>query len=155
MGQFIVSSVPFTVLWQMDAATDSWAGFAHEKAALLAVLHTVPNVVVLSGDRHEFAAIEFNAPAPADGAPAHPVFEISTSPLSMFYVPFVRTLKMESQEKVERVHRVVTVDEEGIERVAEHVEEVPQEKVLKYIAQGNYKWLVDLGHVARHRAKCL
>ena len=58
--KFIVSSVPFTSLWQHDALKDSWAAFETEKRALLDVLHTVPNVIILSGDRHEFAAIEFN-----------------------------------------------------------------------------------------------
>jgi phosphodiesterase/alkaline phosphatase D-like protein len=38
-----------------DAKIDSWAGFEKEKAMLLDALHTVPNVVILSGDRHEAA----------------------------------------------------------------------------------------------------
>jgi hypothetical protein len=55
----VVSSVPFTSLWTFDPS-DSWAGFAVEKAAVLKLLHSVLNVVLLSGDRHEFAIIEFN-----------------------------------------------------------------------------------------------
>lgn len=136
--QFIVSSVPFTTLWQHDALTDSWAGFTHERTALLNVMHTVSNVVVLSGDRHEFAAIEFSP----EQRGAHPVFEVSTSPLSMFYIPFVRTLKSESDARVLRARHAVEIDEDGLERVVETEEEVPQEKVLKYIAKGNYKWYV-------------
>lgn len=126
--KFIVSSVPFTSLWTHDAQTDSWAGYESEKAALLNVLHTVPNVVILSGDRHEFAAIEFNP----DGF-GHRVVEISTSPLSMFYIPFIRTLRQASESTV---NSTKVVDGEKI------VEEIPQERVLKYIAQGNYKWYV-------------
>ncbi|KAH9967921.1 PhoD-like phosphatase-domain-containing protein [Russula dissimulans] len=139
--KFIVTSVPFTSLWMHDAQTDSWAGYASEKASLLSALHTVPNVYLLSGDRHEFAAIEFN-PLNEVGAGAHVVREISTSPLSMFYVPLVRTLKMASEAMVPRTrHRVV--DEEGEEsRTEEVVEEVPMEHVIKYLPIGNYKWSV-------------
>ena len=126
--KFIVSSVPFTSLWTHDAQTDSWAGYESEKAALLNVLYTVPNVVILSGDRHEFAAIEFNP----DGF-GHRVVEISTSPLSMFYIPFIRTLRQASESTV---NSTKVVDGE------KNVEEIPQERVLEYIAQGNYKWYV-------------
>src|SRR5258708_17199316 len=58
--KFIVTSVPFTSLWTHDAQTDSWAGYASEKASLLSALHTVPNVYLLSVDRPEFAAMVFN-----------------------------------------------------------------------------------------------
>lgn len=46
--------------------------------------------VVLSGDRHEFAATRFVPPAGGRWGPAAAVMEFSTSPLSMFYLP-VRT----------------------------------------------------------------
>lgn len=58
--KFIVSSVPFTSLWDYFGTTDSWAGYPVEKAALLQSLQSVPNVIIISGDRHEFAHIEFN-----------------------------------------------------------------------------------------------
>ena len=128
--KFVVSSVPFTSLWSHDAAEDSWAGYAAEKAALLKVLHTVPNVVILSGDRHEFAAIEFNA----QGAGWLKVLEFSTSPLSMFYVPLYHTLNMESKEHVEVI--------KGSESGEQVTELVPAEKVLSYIPYGSHKWFV-------------
>lgn len=131
--KFIVSSVPFTSLWQHDAQWDSWAGFAFEKEKLLETIHTVPNVIILSGDRHEFAAIEFNSPS----AVAYPVMEFSTSPLSMFYVPLVQSLKPESKRHVEK-KRLEWDDE--VNELREIVELVPEEKVLKYIPTGNYKW---------------
>ncbi|KAI0057090.1 hypothetical protein BV25DRAFT_1812930 [Artomyces pyxidatus] len=131
--KFIVTSVPFTSLWTHEAVTDSWAGFTHEKAAILSALHTVPNVIMLSGDRHEFAAVQFTG-ASED---AEPVYEFSTSPLSMFYVPLIRTLKPQSEETVNRT-RMGIVDEGG--ELVEIVDEVPQEKVLKYLPIGNYKW---------------
>ncbi|KAH9056623.1 PhoD-like phosphatase-domain-containing protein [Lactarius vividus] len=131
--KFIVTSVPFTSLWTHDAQTDSWAGFDSEKASLLSALHTVPNVFLLSGDRHEFAAIEFN---PVNVG-AHVVHEFSTSPLSMFYVPLVRTLRAASEAVVRRT-RPRIVDEENPPELV--VEEVPTERVLKYLPIGNYKW---------------
>ncbi|CAL1703852.1 unnamed protein product [Somion occarium] len=140
--KFIVSSVPFTSLWTHDAQVDSWAAYESEKAALLNALHSVPNVIILSGDRHEFATIEFNA----DG-PGHKVIEVSTSPLSMFYIPFVRTLRPASESTVKSVR---IVDNQEI------VEEVPEERVIKYIGPGNYKWSSfevdtrDLNHPTVH-----
>jgi len=134
--KFIVTSVPFTSLWTHDAQIDSWAAYASEKASLLSALHTVPNVYLLSGDRHEFAAIEFN-PLNETGTAANVVREFSTSPLSMFYVPLIRTLRAASEGVVPRTrHRVV--DEENT--MEEVVEEVPMERVLKYLPIGNYKW---------------
>ncbi|KAJ7771891.1 PhoD-like phosphatase-domain-containing protein [Mycena metata] len=133
--KFIVSSVPFTSLWGHDAATDSWAGFPAEKAALLDALHSVPNVVILSGDRHEFASIEFNTPH------MHTVREYSTSPLSMFDIPFYRTLRMHSEETVPQNHTQMVMSEEGPVYTVQ-TEEVPKERVVKYIARGNVKWCV-------------
>lgn len=131
--KFIVSSVPFTSLWTHDAQVDSWAGFPAEKGGLLEAFHSVPNVMILSGDRHEFAAIEFNS-ANVDH---HTVREFSTSPLSMFYVPFVRTLRMKSDALVMRKQVNATNDTAELVSASE---EVPQELVLKYLPIGNYKW---------------
>ncbi|KAH9890706.1 PhoD-like phosphatase-domain-containing protein [Cubamyces lactineus] len=133
--KFIVSSVPFTALWTYEALEDTWAAFPYEKNALLSAFQSVPNVIVLSGDRHEFAAIEFPA-----GHGGHNVLEVSTSPMSMFYVPFIRTLKPRSEEVVNRTKEEIVINEDGTKEVVKHVEEVPREKVLKYIAEGNYKW---------------
>ncbi|KAF8894022.1 PhoD-like phosphatase-domain-containing protein [Infundibulicybe gibba] len=110
--KFIVSSVPFTSLWTHDAQVDSWAAFAEEKAQLMQVLCKVPNVLVISGDRHEFAEIELLCPDRDQ-----PVREFSTSPTSMFYIPFIRTLQPKTDEAAEQ-----------------------QEKVIKYVPTGNYKF---------------
>ena len=59
---------------------DSWAAYTAEKAFILDALATVPNVIILSGDRHEFALVEFNHLSSND----RPILEISTSPLSMY-----------------------------------------------------------------------
>lgn len=133
--KFVVSSVPFTSLWTYEAEVDSWNPYTNEKAALLQAMQSVKNVIVLSGDRHEFAAIKFNA-ASAD---TQSIVEVSTSPMSMFWVPFVRTLRPASEATVKRVHEVAEeFDGEMFTQVIE--DEVPQEEVLKYVPEGNYKW---------------
>lgn len=85
--KFVITSVPFTSLWTHDATVDSWAAYAAEKSSILDAIATVPNVIILSGDRHEFALVELNH----FGSTGHRVLEISTSPLSMYvnavYVP--------------------------------------------------------------------
>jgi len=138
--KFIVSSVPFTSLWTHDALTDSWSGFPTEKAALLSAFHTVPNVIILSGDRHEFAAIEFNINDPK----LHTVREFSTSPLNMFYIPFIRTMRPQSEEYF--IRSLGDGDSE----------EVPYERALAYLPNGNSKWstfeidTTDLEHPLLH-----
>lgn len=83
--KFLVSSVPFTTLWggplDFDGRKDGWSAYAEERKMILDVIQYVPNVIILSGDRHEFASVSFR----------DAVVEFSTSPLSMFYIP-VRTL---------------------------------------------------------------
>ncbi|KAG6865886.1 hypothetical protein C0991_010967 [Blastosporella zonata] len=132
--KFVVTSVPFTSLWGHDAQSDAWAGFPEEKQALLAAFHTVPNVILLSGDRHEFAAIEFTSPNPE----SYPVLEFSTSPLSMFYIPFFRTLQMQSDDFARRNRTMMISTENGTE-VTNYEEEIPLERVIKYIPTGNSK----------------
>ncbi|GLB35224.1 putative phoD-like phosphatase [Lyophyllum shimeji] len=134
--KFVVTSVPFTSLWTHDAQSDSWAGFPDEKQTLLTAFHSVPNVVLLSGDRHEFAAVEFTGPNPDD----HPVWEFSTSPLSMFYIPLVRTLRMQSDAFTQRNRAMIVSTEDGREEIVNYVEDIPLERVIKYIPIGNFKW---------------
>ncbi|KAJ7632327.1 PhoD-like phosphatase-domain-containing protein [Roridomyces roridus] len=134
--KFIISSVPFVGLWTHDPH-DSWAGFPAEKAQLLEAFHSVPNVVIISGDRHEFASIEFNAPPDVPGG--HTVREFSTSPLSMFDIPFYRTLRPASDETVPQNRSELVVTEEGPIYVNTTIQ-VPKERSIKYLARGNYKW---------------
>jgi len=134
--KFIVTSVPFTSLWQHDAQTDSWAGYPDEKAHLLELFHSVPNVILLSGDRHEFAAVEYNGPYEW----SHQVLEFSTSPLSMFDVPFIRTLTMESTDFVEKVRVSDLEGPNGTLITVTDIDLVPSERVLEYKPNGNYKW---------------
>ncbi|KAM0788353.1 hypothetical protein ACM66B_001494 [Microbotryomycetes sp. NB124-2] len=77
--KFVASSVPMMTLW--THGEDTWAGFTTERDELLDVMQYVPNIIVISGDRHEFAAASLRTT----------VTEFSTSPLSMFYLP-IRTV---------------------------------------------------------------
>jgi len=134
--KFVVTSVPFTSLWTHDAAVDSWAAYAAEKSFIFDAIATIPNVIILSGDRHEFALVELNH----FSSTGHPVLEISTSPLSMFYIPFVRTLLPASTGTISRKYAHSTVHGDG--NVVTEFEQVPHERVLKYLPIGNYKWSV-------------
>ncbi|KAK0899334.1 hypothetical protein LTR02_009734 [Friedmanniomyces endolithicus] len=65
----VVSSVPFTKNWWFGAQ-DTWRGYLGERQIILEAMWDVglkggTGVIVLSGDRHEFAATAF--PPPPDG----------------------------------------------------------------------------------------
>ena len=93
--KIIVSSIPFTRNWRFNDA-DTWAGYLHERQVILEAMWDVGigsdgvGVVILSGDRHEFAATAFPPPKNGKWPLSATVHEFSTSPLSMFYLP-VRT----------------------------------------------------------------
>lgn len=88
--KIVASSVPLTKNWPVNDK-DTWAGFLAERRTVLEAMwdaHTLGvGVVVLSGDRHEFAATAF--PPPKDGRwpQEATVHEFSVSPLNQFYSP--------------------------------------------------------------------
>ncbi|KAH7341143.1 PhoD-like phosphatase-domain-containing protein [Rhizoctonia solani] len=132
--KFVVSSVPLTAMWAgYDGHVDLWAGYMHERDTVLSLLSSVPNVVVLSGDRHEFAAVEFPRGK-------YLVREYSTSPLNQFYFPFTHTLSPKHARKISLVRKNVVTTETGEELVEEVAEEVDEEVLVKYIPNGNHKW---------------
>lgn len=112
--KIIASSVPFTKNWRFGTP-DTWGGFLTERSQILAAMHKAERdlgirVVVLSGDRHEFAAIRFPTPVKSiaqdsndtqvfDQTPSSGPHEFSVGPLSMFYLPF-RTFKQVDNEDV-------------------------------------------------------
>lgn len=116
--KFVVSSVPFNTLWggplDWDGKTDSWAAYTSEREYLLQYMQYVPNVIVLSGDRHEFASV--GIARQGSRADYHPITEFSTSPLSMFYLP-VRTLSQ-----------------------SHGLGPTGAERLYKYLPDGNVKW---------------
>lgn len=92
--KIVVSSVPFTKNWWIGgrlSGNDTWGGFMHERNIVLDAMWDATakgvGVIVLSGDRHEFAATRFPPPE-GDARGRKPVVEFSTSPLSMFWLPF-------------------------------------------------------------------
>ncbi|KAI4236666.1 MAG: hypothetical protein L6R40_006108 [Gallowayella cf. fulva] len=92
--KFVISSIPFTRNWRFGS-TDTWANYLHERQIILEAMWSVTpgtGIVILSGDRHEFAATAFPPPKDSQWPVSATVHEFSTSPLSMFYLPF-RTYK--------------------------------------------------------------
>ncbi|KAK5088319.1 hypothetical protein LTR05_002536 [Lithohypha guttulata] len=105
--KFVASSVPFTKNWKVGTS-DTWGGFLTERQRVLDAMHFAEanlgvRVVILSGDRHEFAAVRFPPSATRalssskDGATGP--HEFSVGPLSMFYLP-LRTFKQTDDEDV-------------------------------------------------------
>ncbi|KAJ5050847.1 uncharacterized protein L3040_002716 [Drepanopeziza brunnea f. sp. 'multigermtubi'] len=101
--KIIASSIPFTKNWRINGH-DTWAGYLDERQKILEAMWDVGlrggvGVVVLSGDRHEFAATAFPPPPNGKWPVSATVNEFSTSPLSQFYLP-VRTYKQKDEEDV-------------------------------------------------------
>ncbi|KAF1943945.1 Metallo-dependent phosphatase [Clathrospora elynae] len=101
--KFIVTGTPFTKNWQFGLE-DTWGGHLFERRRILEAAWDLSStsdigVVVLSGDRHEFAATSFPPPVGSKWPTSATVHEFSTSPLSMFYLPF-RTYKEIDDEDV-------------------------------------------------------
>ena len=88
--KIVASSVPFTKNWQVNTR-DTWGGFLVERKKVLEAMWEAgakgTGVVVLSGDRHEFAATKFPPPVGSGWPEAASVYEFSASPLSQFYSP--------------------------------------------------------------------
>ncbi|KAJ2161235.1 hypothetical protein GGF46_001663 [Coemansia sp. RSA 552] len=85
--KFVVSSVPVTTGWSNhDSSQDTWRGYPTERAEILNLTQYVPNLLFLSGDRHEMAAVEL----PSGN------IEFSTSPVSQFTFPLVGMFKKDA-----------------------------------------------------------
>lgn len=89
--KIVASSVPFTKNWPVNGR-DTWGGYLSERRTILEAMWDVGlrggvGVVVVSGDRHEFAATAFPPPAGGRWPISATVNEFSTSPLAQFYIP--------------------------------------------------------------------
>lgn len=88
--KFVASSIPFTKNWPVNVK-DTWGGFLVERKKILEAMWDVAargiGVVILSGDRHEFAATKFPPPPESDWPEESTVYEFSTSPLNQFASP--------------------------------------------------------------------
>ena len=106
--KFLISSIPFTRNWRLNSA-DTWANYLHERRIILEAMWDVSlrgdgiGVVVLSGDRHEFAATAFPPPKDGKWPLSATVHEFSTSPLSMFYLPVRSYWEVPGEDDVEEV----------------------------------------------------
>jgi len=101
--KIIASSVPLTSNWRFNAR-DTWGGYIHEREIILEAMWDVGlrggvGVVVLSGDRHEFASTAFPPPVQGRWPISATINEFSTSPLSQFYLP-VRTYRQTDDNDV-------------------------------------------------------
>ena len=89
--KFVATSVPFTKNWPVNVK-DTWGGFLVERRRLLEAMWDAgargASVVLLSGDRHEFAATKFPPPPGSKWPASAAAHEFSTSPLNQFASPF-------------------------------------------------------------------
>jgi alkaline phosphatase D len=108
--KIISSSVPFTKNWHIGTS-DTWGGYLNERQTVFEAMWQAEReqgvrIVLLSGDRHEFAATRFPDPELAL-SPDHlqpntaglGVHEFSVGPLSMFYLP-IRTYYQTTDDDV-------------------------------------------------------
>lgn len=104
--KFVISSVPFTRNWRINAA-DTWAGFVHERNRILEAMWDASargvGVVIISGDRHEFAATAFPPPKDGKWPLSATVHEFSCSPLNQFYLPMRSYWEAETSDEVNEV----------------------------------------------------
>jgi alkaline phosphatase D len=96
--KIVVSSVPMTKNWHFGDM-DTWGTYLVERQTVLAAMWESSaaqgvGIVVISGDRHEFAATRLKDAVPGRGGD---VVEFSVSPLSMFYLP-MRTYRQRDAE---------------------------------------------------------
>ncbi|KAH7103806.1 PhoD-like phosphatase-domain-containing protein [Auriculariales sp. MPI-PUGE-AT-0066] len=128
--KFVVSSVPLTELWGYDAQKDSWAAYEDERQSIISALTSVQNIVVLTGDRHQFAAVDY-----MNGR----LLEVSTSPMSQFdlAVNGFPALRRWASEKT--FSKTVTAVNATDGTTYQTAVEYPVERVLEYVPKGNYK----------------
>ncbi|KAG6034708.1 hypothetical protein E4U41_006426 [Claviceps citrina] len=100
--KFVASSVPFTKNWPVNVK-DTWGGFLVERKKILEAMWDAGTrgntVVILSGDRHEFAATKFPPTPESKWSESAAAYEFSTSPLNQFASP-IPTYKQVDNEDV-------------------------------------------------------
>jgi alkaline phosphatase D len=99
--KIVASSVPLTKNWPVNVQ-DTWGGFLVERKKVIQAMWGATQrgygVVVLSGDRHEFAATMFSPPEDSHWPGAAPVYEFSTSPLNQFASPFKTYVQTDEED---------------------------------------------------------
>ncbi|OHF02867.1 PhoD-like phosphatase [Colletotrichum orchidophilum] len=88
--KIVASSIPLTKNWPINRK-DTWGGFLVERRRILEAMWDAGaggvGVVVVSGDRHEFAATKFPPPAGGRWPESAAAYEFSCSPLNQFASP--------------------------------------------------------------------
>ncbi|KAL6878922.1 PhoD-like phosphatase domain-containing protein [Trichoderma novae-zelandiae] len=105
--KFVASSIPFTKNWPVNVK-DTWGGFLVERKKVLEAMWDVAargiGVVVLSGDRHEFAATKFPPPPESEWPEESTVYEFSTSPLNQFASPIPSYSQVDDEDVLIHYH---------------------------------------------------
>ncbi|KKA21805.1 Alkaline phosphatase family protein [Rasamsonia emersonii CBS 393.64] len=108
--KIVASSVPFTKNWHIGTQ-DTWGGFLNERRTIFEAMWRAERdlgvrIVLLSGDRHEFATTRFPDPELqlsanelAPGTAGEGIHEFSVGPLNMFYLP-IRTYRQTDDKDV-------------------------------------------------------
>ncbi|KAJ5109354.1 hypothetical protein N7456_006029 [Penicillium angulare] len=157
--KIISSSVPFTKNWKVGTS-DTWGGFLNERRTVLEAMWRAERelgvrIVLLSGDRHEFAATRF--PDPELGLPSQQfqpntpgtgVHEFSVGPLSMFYLP-ARTYRQTDNEDVTLKYAPDGNSKFGLVNIAEIADEsgtLGRSSILTYslYVDGEVAWRYEL-----------
>ncbi|POR36734.1 Uncharacterized protein TPAR_03030 [Tolypocladium paradoxum] len=138
--KFVASSVPFTKNWPVNVK-DTWGGFLVERRTILEAMWEAgargTTVVVLSGDRHEFAATKFPPPPESRWPESATAFEFSTSPLNQFASP-LPTYKQTDDEDV-KLHYIPS----GSSKFGSFtIENIAGESTLQYhlYIDGQQRW---------------
>ncbi|KAH0445053.1 alkaline phosphatase family protein [Colletotrichum camelliae] len=88
--KIVASSIPLTKNWPVNTR-DTWGGFLVERRKVLEAMWDAGargvGVVIVSGDRHEFAATKFPPPAGGRWPETAAAYEFSCSPLNQFASP--------------------------------------------------------------------
>jgi alkaline phosphatase D len=97
----VASSVPFTKNWPVNNK-DTWGGFLGERKTVLEAMWDAGargmGVVIVSGDRHEFAATKFPPPVGSKWADTTMPYEFSASPLNQFSFPLPSYKQVDSSD---------------------------------------------------------
>lgn len=142
--KFLASSVPFTKNWRFDGE-DTWGGYLAERRIILEAMWDLQasgngvGVVIVSGDRHEFAATAFPPPKDSRWPVSATVHEFSTSPLNQFYVP-VRTYWQTDEEDM--LIKYIPKGNSKFAAISIENPESAEQSVLKFrlFVDGKEKW---------------
>lgn len=142
--KIVASSIPFTKNWRVNGG-DTWGGYLAERKVILEAMWDVGaagngvGVVVLSGDRHEFAATAFPPPKDGKWPVGATVHEFSTSPLNQFYVP-IKSYHQTDEEDV--LIKYIPTGNSKFAAISIENPSLTEQSILKFklFVDGQEKW---------------